>query len=267
MTRNDFQTVVVGGGCTGSATAYWLAVRDQRDVLLLEQRPMGHALGSSGDHSRIIRHSYHDNIYGRLTRRMYDMRARLDRESGQRVFVRTGGLDIAVEGSSGTDSVETYRQVMETNGIPFEKLDKRRLQERFPQWDITEDDVRATYQPDTGLIDIRRTTVTHLTLAESLGVTVRDTITVRALEPFDGGLRIVTDGGTHTADKVVVAVGSWADQLLKPLGQTWDTTITEEQVVYVRTPRLKDFSVGAFPIWAWHGDDIFYGFPTTARSR
>ncbi|WP_406221727.1 N-methyl-L-tryptophan oxidase [Streptomyces canus] len=262
MVKNDFQTVVVGGGAIGSATAYWLAVRGQTDVLVLEQHTTGHGLGSSGDHSRIIRHSYHDTIYGRLTRRMYDNWASLERESKQGVFLKTGGLDIAIEGTPGADIIDNYRRVMASNEIPFDTLDKKQLGERFPQWNIVEDEVRATYQEDSGLIDIRRATLTHLALAESLGVIVKDNTTVQVIESFHGGVRIVTGDDTYTADKVVVAVGSWVDQLLKPLGQTWNTTIAEEQVVYVQTPHVKDFSVGTFPVWGWHGDDLFYGFPT-----
>jgi monomeric sarcosine oxidase len=262
VVANHFQTIVIGGGALGSATAYWLAVRGQTDVLVLEKHGLGHANGSAGDHSRIIRHSYHDNIYGRMTRSMYDNWARLDQEGGQGVFIKTGGLDIAIEGTAGTVAVENYRRVMETNGIPFETLNKKQLLEKFPQWNITEDEVRATYQEESGLIDIRRATLTHLALAQSMGVEVRENTPVRAIEPFDGGARIITDDEVYTADKVVVCIGSWADDLLEPLGQTWTTTITEEQVVYVRTPHVKDFSVGMFPIWGWHGDDLFYGFPT-----
>ncbi|MFT4043114.1 MAG: N-methyl-L-tryptophan oxidase, partial [Gordonia sp. (in: high G+C Gram-positive bacteria)] len=259
---HHFQTIVVGAGSLGSAAAYWLTEKGQTDVLVLEQFTFAHGNGSHGDHSRIIRHSYHDNIYGRLTRAAYENWRHLDHVSGQKVFVQTGGLDIAVAGSSGAANVETYRSVMAANGIAFDVLDNKQLTERFPQWDLGDDDIIATYQDESGLIDIRRATQTHLALAEGAGATLRENTAVRSIESVDGGARVVTDHDTFTADTVIVTTGSWADELLAPLGQTWKTTITEEQVLYVSSPHLKEFSVGTFPIWGWHGDYLHYGFPT-----
>lgn len=256
-----YSTIVIGAGAIGSATAYWLARRGRTDVLVLEQYELGHGHGSSNDHHRIIRHSYHDDIYGRLTRPMYDNWAALEEASGQRVFVKTGGLDIAIEGTGGTASLERYRAVMEASGVPFERLGKAELAERFPQWEIAEPEVRATYQEESGFIDIRRATATHIAMAQNLGVEVRERTAARAIESFDGGVRVITDGETLLADNVVVCTASWTDELLRPLGQTWRTTITEEQVLYVQPRELKPFAVEEFPIWCWHGEQFFYGFP------
>ncbi|UOQ57185.1 N-methyl-L-tryptophan oxidase [Leucobacter allii] len=266
-----YSTIVIGAGAIGSATAYWLAKRGQRDVLVLEQFALGHAHGASNDHHRIIRHSYHDDAYGGLTRAMYDNWAALEEAAGQRVFVRTGGLDIAVEGTPGTESLERYRGVMDANDVRYETLDRAELLARFPQWRIPEERVRATYQEETGFIDIRRATATHIALAQGLGVEVRERTPARAIESFEAGaegpgsaagVRVRTDAGTLVADRVVVCAASWTDELLRPLGQSWRTTITEEQVVYVRPRELKPFSIGEFPVWVWHGEDFTYGFPT-----
>lgn len=271
-----YSTVVIGAGAIGSATAYWLAKRGQRDVLVLEQFELGHGNGASNDHHRIIRHSYHDDKYGKLTRAMYDNWAALEAAAGQRVFVKTGGLDIAIEGTAGTESLERYRSVMAANGVSYETLDKKQLLARFPQWNIPEEGVRATFQEETGFIDIRRATATHIALAQGLGVEVREHTKARAIESFEDGVRIVLDTGdgseagtetraelgSITADNVVVCAASWTDELLQPLGQTWRTTITEEQVAYIQPPELKPFSIEEFPVWVWHGDDFTYGFPT-----
>ena len=257
----QLQTIVIGAGAIGSAAAYWLTERGQSDVLVLDRYELTHGNGSSTDNHRIIRHSYHDNIYGRLTRSMYDNWARLQENAGQNLLVRTGGLDIAIEGTRGADSVDTYRRVMTTNGVPFETLDRAALRDRFPQWTIDEE-VRATYQEESGFVDIRRAKATHLALARAAGATLRGGTPVRAIESRGRGVRVVADSDTFSADKVIVCAGSWTDEVLADLGQTWTTTIAEEQVVYVEPDELKAFSVGSFPIWAWHGTDIFYGFPT-----
>ncbi|MFD0482395.1 N-methyl-L-tryptophan oxidase [Kineococcus sp. GCM10028916] len=260
MGSAHLQTIVVGAGAIGSAAAYWLAERGQTDVLVLEQYELGHAHGASEDHSRIIRHSYHDSVYGRLTRPAYDNWARLQDRSGQQLVFETGGLDIAVEGTPGVQGVENYRRTLTENGHPWEALDTAGLLERFPQFRIDED-VRATYQHETGLLDVRRSRQTHVALAEGAGVTFLERTPVRRLESYAHGVRVFTDEGVHTADHVVVATASWADDLLRDLGQTWTTTISQEQVAYFATPHVKDFSIGRFPVWVWHDEMMFYGFP------
>lgn len=30
---------------------------------------------------------------------------------------------------------------------------------------------------------------------------------------------------------------------------------------YFATPHVRDFAPGRFPVWLWHGDPLFYGFP------
>lgn len=257
---NQFETIVVGAGAIGSAAAYWLADKGQRGVLVLEQYELGHGNGASEDHSRIIRHSYHNTTYGRLTQPAYDNWASIEERSGQQLVFPTGGLDIAVTGTPGVESVMNYRRTLEALGHPFEVFDTAELVRRYPQWNVDEE-VTATFQKDSGILDIRRSRQTHVALAEGLGVTFVENSPVRKLESFEGGVRVFTDTEVYTADQVVVTTASWTDGLLHDLGQTWTTTISQEQVVYWATPNVRDFSIGRFPLWVWHGDSMFYGFP------
>jgi monomeric sarcosine oxidase len=260
MSSSHFQTIVIGAGAIGSAAAYWLSNRGQTDVLVLEQYELGHANGASEDHSRIIRHGYHNSVYGRLTRPAYDHWATLEAVSGQRLVFKTGGIDIAIEGTPGVETVDSYRRTLTENGHPWEALSTAQLVERFPQFAIDEE-IRAIFQAETGILDVRRSRQTHVALAEGAGVTFLERTPVRRLESFPDGVRVFTDTDTYTADHVVVATASWTDSLLHDLGQTWTTTISQEQVAYFATPNVKDFSIGQFPVWVWHGDIVFYGFP------
>lgn len=59
MIQREYDCIVLGLGGFGSAVAYWLSRRPGISVLGLEQFEFGHERGSSEDHSRIIRLSYH----------------------------------------------------------------------------------------------------------------------------------------------------------------------------------------------------------------
>ena len=68
-----FDVIIIGGGGMGSATAWQLARRGQR-VLVLERFDIPHAHGSSHGISRIIRLPYYENpAYVPLLRRAYEL--------------------------------------------------------------------------------------------------------------------------------------------------------------------------------------------------
>lgn len=261
MTTADARTIVIGAGAIGSATAYWLAERGQTDVLVLEQYDIGHALGASVDHHRAVRHSYHDNKYGRLTRAAFDNWDRLSAESGVPVLVRTGGVEIGLAGTVGEEMILTYRKVLDDNGHPYEAWDNAQLAERYPQWNVPEPAL-VTHQPEMGFVDIGKAGQVHRALAAARGVTFRDNTAAVKLESLDDAVRVHLATGTSiTAEHVVVCAGAWSDALLAEVGQTWTTTVSQEQVAYVVPRDLKAFTPGRFPVWGWYGPPLFYGFP------
>ena len=109
--------VVVGAGALGSATAYWLTRAGVSDVLVLEQYDLGHGRGASEDHSRIIRHAYHSSVYTALTQAAYDAWAEVEDETGLRLVLKTGGLDLAVAGTAGEAELGNYRRSLLPFGI------------------------------------------------------------------------------------------------------------------------------------------------------
>ena len=72
MPQTTFDVIVVGAGGMGSATAFELARRGHR-VLVLEQFPLVHNRGSSHGHTRIIRRAYYEHpAYVPLVRRSFE---------------------------------------------------------------------------------------------------------------------------------------------------------------------------------------------------
>jgi monomeric sarcosine oxidase len=252
--------VVVGAGALGSATAYWLTRAGASDVLVLEQYDLGHGRGASEDHSRIIRHTYHWSAYTALTQAAYDAWADIEAETGLQLTVRTGGLDLAVAGTAGETELDNYRRSLVPFGIPAEDLAAAEIRRRWPSWRIG-DDVVGLYQPDAGILDIRRGNAAHRALARRGGAQFRTRTTVRGISDRAHGVTLTTDSGTVDADHVVLCVASWLPALLGDLGLGWRLTLSQEQVSYFATVNVRDFAPGRFPVWMWHGASVFYGFP------
>ena len=91
-----YDAIVIGCGGMGSAALRALALTGKR-VLGIEQFEPGHDRGSSHGHSRIIRLAYNEHPdYVPLLRRAFELWSDIEVETGQRLFVKTGGLDICL---------------------------------------------------------------------------------------------------------------------------------------------------------------------------
>jgi monomeric sarcosine oxidase len=257
-----YRYAVIGGGGIGSAAAYWLSRRAGDEVLCLEQWELGHGQGASEDHSRIIRLGYHSAAYTALTPSAYEAWREVEAESGVALVHTTGMVNIARRGSEGSEILDGYVVAMDGAGIGYERFDATELMRRWPQFRVPEDH-EALFQPDGGILDIRRAGAVHVALARARGATVLGGAGVRAIEPQADRVRLITDAGEFEAETVIVCAGAWTRGLLQGLGVDWPIRLTQEQVTYYATPNLADFAPDRFPIWLWHGDgeDEYYGFP------
>ncbi|MBA2276675.1 MAG: N-methyl-L-tryptophan oxidase [Chloroflexia bacterium] len=258
--RTDYEVIVVGCGGLGSAAAYWLARRAGKDVLALEQFSLGHERGSSQDHSRIIRRSYHNPDYIALAVPAYDLWHEVEEESGVQLVVKTGGLDLERIGTNGIKDLSHCAEAMTVAGIPHEELSAAEIMYRWPQFHLP-DDTRGLFQADSGLVDARKANAVHIALARLHGATIRDNLAVESIQSHPDGVDVTTSEGVFHAAHVVLTGGAWTNNLLSSLDLRWPLTVTQEQVTYFATPHLRDFTPDRFPIWIWRAQEEFYGFP------
>ena len=255
-----YSHIVIGAGAIGSATAYWLSERGAERVLVLEQFDLLNAVGSSGDHSRIIRHAYHRADYTRLTHAMFDTWAQIERRSGLTIYTKTGGLDLAPAGTLGAAEIDEYKTAMDSARVEYEDLTADEVRDRFPQWRISDDTV-GLFQAAGGILDIRKSVSAHTSLAICNGVEFRPRTKVTGITIREHDVTVTTDRGTFDADHLVVAAASWLSELMPDLGLNFRLTLSQEQVSYFAAPNLTDYTPDRFPIWIHHGEEVHYGFP------
>jgi sarcosine oxidase len=258
--RRAYEVVVIGCGGIGSAAAYWLARRAGADVLAVEQFALGHDRGSSQDHSRIIRRSYHDPSYTKLAGPAYALWSEIEAESGVQLIFRTGGLDLELIGTTGLKDLSHCAQTMAADGIPYDDLSAADVMARWPQFHLP-GNARGLYQADAGLVDARKANAVHIALARLRGAEIRDRLPVRAIHARDSSVDVVTDDGVFSAAHMVIAAGAWTNDLLQHFGIRWPLTVTQEQVTYFATPHVRQFAPDRFPIWIWRAPEEFCGFP------
>jgi sarcosine oxidase len=207
MERVD--VVVVGAGVMGSAAVLALARRGVETVLF-EQFDAGHSRGSSHGPTRIFRLAYPHQDYTRLAVGALEAWRRLEEESGERLLVTTGGLDV------GPVAVDCHRSLEEA-GIDHEWVSATEAGARWPAIEFSGLD-QILYQSDAGVCLADRTVAAQVAAARKRGADIRENTPVRALRPDHDGV-IVEAGEEEIRTRVaVVTAGAWARALLAGAG-------------------------------------------------
>ncbi|MGI8737725.1 MAG: N-methyl-L-tryptophan oxidase [Candidatus Eremiobacter antarcticus] len=258
MKRRDFDCIVLGLGGIGSGAAYWLAREAGGGILGLEQFELGHVRGESQDHSRIIRLSYHRPDYVQFAKLAYLAWAAVEADSGTRLILKTGGLDLGPRVSA--IPLESYMQSMEAGGVPFERLDAAEIMRRWPPFRLS-DDIHGIFQADSGIAMAARANAVHQSMAKQHGALLREHTPVTAIEDAGDEIVVATADATYRCGKLVIAAGPWSNRALAHFGLRLPLEVTKEQVTYFAPSDIRPFTPERFPVWIWMDDPSFYGMP------
>jgi monomeric sarcosine oxidase len=252
------RVAVIGAGAIGSATARFLA-REGHRVTVLEQFELDHDRGGSWGASRIIRKTYPDRLYTELMAATYPLWDELEREAGETLLVRTGGLFF---GRPSHPDVETARKALEDNHVAFETLDAAAAARRFPAIRLNPNEI-GLHEHDAGFLRASASVRASMRGARAAGAVLRERTRVRCLNPRAGAVEIKLAGGELVAvDRVVVATGSWTQPFLAPF-VTVPLAVTRQVYCHFRPlESLRDFERGSFPVWI-DLEQLFYGFPSS----
>ena len=243
---------VIGLGGLGSAAAYWLARRGV-DVVGFEQFELGHVRGASHDHSRIIRRSYHTPGYVELSAGAYDAWAAVERESGESIITRTGGIDLFPAGRHDRSVVVHVEPRRRRRAVRVDRRRRgapavagvrgRRSRRRVRAW-------RSTHRTPASCPPVGAPRILQR-LARERGADLRPNTPVRSIRPVGGEVDVVTDAGAVRCGSVIVTADAWTNRLLAPLGHALPLVVLREQVSYFPTADL-----GAVRAWAVPGVDL-----------
>jgi monomeric sarcosine oxidase len=253
---STYDVVVVGAGVFGACTAWHLAKRGQR-VLLVEAYGPGHSRASSGGESRIIRMGYGpDEIYTRWSQHSLEQWKELFAASAQKLFIPTGVLWLA---SAEDERLNESTEVLQRCGIAFEVLDRADLLKLYPQMNF--DGITAgVLEPESGVLLARRAVACVVSEATRLGAQfeiahITAPATGATLNSIFTSRSDVLRGG-----QFVFACGPWLGKLFPELlGPR--IFPTRQEVFFFGTPAGDpQFASPALPTWFFQDDDV-YGMP------
>ncbi len=224
--------IVIGGGITGTSTAYQLARRGYQ-VTLLEKSHLG--AGSTGRTGGIIRQHYSNEITARMALRSLHVWRDFDEQvGGDCGWVHTGALFIV--GPNDTDGLKANIALQQRVGIRVELLDGQAVQDIAPYFNV--DDIgAAAYEPDAGYADGALAATAYANRARDFGAVIRQGVAARAITAQSGRVTgVQTDDGVISAPVVVNAAGPWGTQLARTAGYETPAEPSRHQIAVFQHP-------------------------------
>ena len=252
-----YDAVILGLGAMGSAAACHLARRGAK-VLGIDQFEPPHTNGSSHGETRVIREAYFEHpIYVPLVQRAYELWTDLERESGEQLYLKTGGLMLGVK--DGIVVSGSIRSAQEHN-LAYELLDGSQVTQRFPGL-TPSPDMNAVLEPRAGIVFPEKCITAHLAGARKSGAELRTTERAVSWKAHSDRVEVQTDRGNYSANKLIVTAGAWLPRLFPALQRV--LTVERQVLLWFESLDPALFTPDRFPIhlWEYEPDKMFYGFP------
>ncbi len=219
--------VIIGGGCTGTSTAFQLARRGVK-VILVERDTVGS--GPTAKSIGIIRLHYSYESLIRLAARSLELFGHFEYLTGGVAdFSRTGFLLLASPAQ--LPSLRANIELQRSLGVRTSILSSQEVKALEPTLRI--DDIGgAAYEPESGYADGYATSASFAAAARRHGAAIWETVPADRIVVTSQRVRgVQTSRGLVQTSTVLVAAGPWTPQLFGPLGIEIPIQGTRQQVV------------------------------------
>uniref|UniRef100_A0A8C5E0L6 Peroxisomal sarcosine oxidase n=1 Tax=Gouania willdenowi TaxID=441366 RepID=A0A8C5E0L6_GOUWI len=225
-TPERFDCIVIGAGVQGSFTAYQLAKKNKR-TLLLEQFVLPHTRGSSHGQTRIIRKAYEQDFYTIMMDECYQLWAQLEKEAGVKLYRQTGLL---VTGPEKGDNFQQIKNTLERNKAPMVVLNRDNFSQHIPHFNLDEE-TGALVDITAGVLYADRALKTAQGQFQKLGGVLRDKEKVTDIKPGPF-VTVSTAASVYQAKSLVITAGPWANTLLAHTGLQLPLQVQKINVCY-----------------------------------
>jgi len=222
--------VIVGGGVMGASTAYHLALRGCKNVLLLERESF-FGIQATGKCAGGIRYQFGTEINVRLSLLSLPMLDRFEEELGQPIDLRYCGylflLTTEKDVAAFRRNVEMQRQL----GVGTEWLEPAQIAGIVPLINL-EGVLAAAFHVHDGLADPSGVVQGYISGARRLGAKLLTNVRVTGIRVEGGRVQgLVTNQGEVTTPVVVNAAGPWAGEVGRMAGVNTPILPVRRQIV------------------------------------
>jgi sarcosine oxidase subunit beta len=230
--------VVIGGGIVGVSAAYQLAMTGLQNVVVVERKQLG--AGATGKSGALVRCHYANLPETLLT--LHSLRIFTEWEDrvgfGSPGFEPIGFLQVVAPEDE--PKLRANVAAQQAAGVETLVVDRQDLREIEPLLRTDDVDV-AAFEPNAGYADPNATLYGFAEAAVAHGARIF-THTPALSVVLEGGrvVGVETASGTIETERVLIAAGSWANNLLAPLGIDLGLQPVRTQVAIFRWPAAVD---------------------------
>jgi len=222
------EVVIVGGGVLGASIAYHLAIKGQRDIVVLERERLG--AGSTSRNAGGVRLQFSTEINVRLSQRSMPRLESFASEMGIDPEFHQVGYLFLITSDRDVVPFERSLALWSRLGVPARRLERDDVRAMFPE--LRADDVRfATFCPKDGYLDPSSLLNGYVARARDKGVRFAEgrpvTSVTRAGDRVTG---VGTPGGEIATDTLIDAAGPWAGEVAKLAGVELPITPLRRQI-------------------------------------
>jgi len=226
--------VIIGGGVMGTSTAYHLARKGAKNVVLLEREPFFGVM-STGQCAGGIRHQFSSEINIRLSIESIRMMERFPEEMGQDIDLRFIGYVFLLTKDEDLAVFRKNVALQHSLGVMTEWLEPDDIARRVPFVNLEGVQAATVYERD-GLVDPASLVQGYVTNARRLGVNLFTDTEAIGIRTAHGQIKAVqTNQGIIETPVVVNACGAWAPQIGRMVGVDIPIQPVRRQIV-VTTP-------------------------------
>jgi sarcosine oxidase, subunit beta len=240
MFPSTADAVIIGGGVMGASSAYHLAKRGMKNIILLE-RDRFFGTGSTGKCAGGIRHQFSTVVNIQLSIHSIRMLENFEAEMGQALDLKQFGYLILL---STAEQVETFKKsiaLQNEHGVASRLLSVDEIAARVPSLNL-DGIIAASFYERDGTADPSGVVQGYIKGAREAGVKLFNPVTVTGiLSDEQKILGVETDHGTIHSPIVINAAGAWAGKIGEMAKVPLPITPERQQIVVTNPlPEVPD---------------------------
>lgn len=201
--------IIIGGGVMGASTAYHLATRGQKNILLIEKEEF-FGLGATGRCAGGVRYQFSTEINIELSKKSLPMFDDFKEEIGQDICYQKCGYLFALTRPEDVDYFRHNVELQHRLGVQTEWLTGEEIRRRLPLMRF-DDALAGTLNVNDGLVDPNSVVIGYINSALRLGVVAVNNVEVTGIKVVSGEVYgIITTQGEVSSHVIVNACGPWS---------------------------------------------------------
>jgi sarcosine oxidase subunit beta len=201
--------VIIGGGVMGASTAYHLAQRGVKNILLLEKEEF-FGTGATGRCAGGVRYQFSTEINIKLSLASLPMIERFREEIGQDVNYRPCGYLLVATNEKDASNFRHNVELQNSLGVQTQLLSGDEVRERLPMMRF-DDAIAGTFHNKDGIVDPNSVVMGYVSAAQKMGVKAVNNADVTGIRVGEGRVEgVETSRGVIQTRMVVNAAGPWA---------------------------------------------------------